>query len=161
MAAPKGNKFAVGNPGGGRKSEYSESLLPAVRKLCALGATDKDLAEALGVSEQTINNWKGAHEDFSIALKEAKALSDSAVERSLFERATGYSHPDVHISNFQGDVTTTPITKHYAPDTTACIFWLKNRKPKEWRDKTENDVNIPGLSEFFASLPQNYGLPKA
>lgn len=31
----------------------------------------------------------------------------------------------------------TPLTKHYPPDTTACIFWLKNQKPKEWHDRTE------------------------
>lgn len=62
----------------------------------------------------------------------------------MFERATYYSHPDTHISNFQGDITVTPLTKHYPPDTTACIFWLKNRKPKDWRDKVESDVHVTG-----------------
>jgi len=64
-------------------------------------------------------------------------LADAEVANKLFQRATGYSHDDVHISNYQGQVCITPIIKHYAPDTTACIFWLKNRRPDLWRDRTE------------------------
>ena len=43
----------------------------------------------------------------------------------------------MHISNYQGQVTLTPIIKHYPPDTTAAIFWLKNRKTDQWRDKQD------------------------
>ena len=67
-------------------------------------------------------------------LKDAKAQADSAVEKSLYQRAIGYSHPDVHISTHEGRVIVTPITKHYPPDTTACIYWTKNRRPDLWRD---------------------------
>jgi hypothetical protein len=102
-----------------------------------LGGTDEQIAEMLGVSVDSITRWKQKHPDFCGALKLGKDEADDRVERSLFERATGYSHPDVHVSNFQGDITLTPITKQYPPDTTAGIFWLKNRRPKEWRDRQE------------------------
>lgn len=65
-------------------------------------------------------------------------MADAEVGERLFQRACGYSHPDVHISNYQGAITQTEITKHYAPDTTACIFWLKNRRPDLWRDRMEH-----------------------
>ncbi len=102
-----------------------------------MGATDKDLADFFGVSETTINNWKNEHPKFLESIKEGKELADSNVAKSLYERANGYSHPDVHVSNYQGDVTLTELTKHYPPDTTAGIFWLKNRQPGKWRDRKE------------------------
>jgi hypothetical protein len=52
----------------------------------------------------------------------------------------GYSHPDVHVSNYQGEITVTPLVKHYAPDPVACIFWLKNRRPDLWRDKVDHSL---------------------
>lgn len=120
-----------------RPSQLDTLDLDQVRMMARKGWTDKEMAEFFKVSEQTINNWKDRDSEFLLSLKLGKDEADSKVERSLYEKATGYSHPDTHISNFQGEITVTPIIKHYAPDTTAAIFWLKNRKPVEWRDKQE------------------------
>ena len=98
------------------------------------------MADFFDVTEQTWNNWKKQHEAFFESLKDWKAEADHKVERGLYERATGYEHPDVHISNYQGEITITDIVKHYPPDTTACIFWLKNRAPNEWRDRKEHEI---------------------
>lgn len=106
-----------------------------MRGMCLLGATDTDLARALGVSVATISNWKNQHPEFLEALKEGKDFADAKVAMSLYRRATGYTVPDVHVSNYQGQVTLTPIKKHYPPDPTSMIFWLKNRRPDFWRDK--------------------------
>ena len=108
-----------------------------IEKLATFGLIDKDLAALLGVTEQTICKWKKDEPEFILVLKKGKEIADTRVVRSLYERATGYEHPDVHISNFQGMITETEIIKHYAPDPTSMIFWLKNRQPSEWRDKQE------------------------
>lgn len=121
----------------GRPSKFTSAFSRQAAVMCKLGATDEQLAEFFGVTVNSIANWKKKHPQFLGALKLGKDEADDRVERSLFERATGYSHPDVHISNFQGDITVTPITKHYAPDATSCIFWLKNRRPAEWRERQE------------------------
>lgn len=121
----------------GRPSKFDPAKIKQARKLVLLGAIEKDLADFFEVSVDTITEWKKTHPEFSASLKEAKDELDAKVVRSLFQRAMGYSHPDVHVSNYQGQVTLTPITKHYAPDTTACIFWLKNRQPELWRDRQE------------------------
>ncbi len=113
-------------------------MLEQARKLCLLGATNDDLAEFFNVDVATIERWLSGKPDFCGAVKGAKEELDGKVVRRLFERATGYSHPDVHISNYQGEITQTPLVKHYAPDTTAAIFWLKNRRPAEWRDRMEH-----------------------
>lgn len=110
--------------------------------MCLLGATDQDIADFFSVSEATINTWKKKHPEFLESIKRGKTLADAQVADRLFKRATGYVHDDVHISNYQGDITITKIEKHYAPDTTAAIFWLKNRQRDKWRDRQEHDVTV-------------------
>jgi hypothetical protein len=127
----------------GRPSAYRPEFPEQAEKLCRLGASDKEMALFFNVSERTLNTWKISHPDFLQSLKRGKELSDTEVADRLFNRAIGYSHPDVHISNYQGLVTITPITKHYPPDTVACIFWLKNRRPDLWRDKVTQEISGP------------------
>lgn len=118
----------------GRPSKFKPEFIEQAVKLCNLGATNREMAEFFGVQESTFHLWKIEHSEFSEALKTAKAEADSRVVESLYRRALGYSHDEVHVSNYQGTITLTPIVKHYAPDTVAAIFWLKNRRPEEWRD---------------------------
>ena len=87
MAAAKGNKYAKGNKGGGRTSDYQEEYLEQAYKFCLLGATDAQLAEFFNVSETTINNWKDKHEEFSLALKRGKMIADAEIANSLYQRA--------------------------------------------------------------------------
>jgi hypothetical protein len=117
-----------------RPSKYKPEFAEQATKLCKLGATDREMAEFFQVSESTFNLWKTQYPELSESLKLAKEAADKRVEQSLYRRALGYSHDSMHVSNFQGQVTLTPIVEHYPPDTTACIFWLKNRRPDEWRD---------------------------
>lgn len=128
----------------GRPTEYDPSYPEVATKLCKLGAKDVELADFFGVSVTTITNWKTAHPEFLAAVKTAKAEADTRVERSLYERATGYSYDAVKIltvslGNNQGaEVQQVPYREHVPPDPTSMIFWLKNRQPKKWRDKIEH-----------------------
>ena len=117
------------------KAEYAEQA----RKMCALGATDAELGEFFGVSRSTVSAWKTRHSAFGDAVAAGKSDADDRVEKSLYQCAVGYSHPDVHISHYQGEVTVTPITKHYPPNTTAAIFWLKNRRSAVWKEKVDHE----------------------
>ena len=138
---------------GGRPTAYRVAYCKQAMKLCLLGATDKQLADFFQVSEQTLNTWKQKYPKFLESLKEGKEKADAMVANRLYMRALGYSHPEVHVSNYQGDITLTPLTKHYPPDSTAAIFWLKNRRPDQWRDR--HDVEHSGkvsLGEFLDKL---------
>lgn len=117
----------------GRKTKYRKEYDKQVYKLCLLNATDAQIADYFGVSESTLNLWKLKHKAFSESIKDGKIRADTEVAESLHARAIGYSHPDVHISNYQGDITITEVTKHYPPDTAAAFIWLKNRQG--WTDK--------------------------
>lgn len=138
MAAPKGNKNAVGNKG--QSSTYRPEYAEQARKLCLLGATDKELADFFEVTEQTINNWKKEQIEFFESIKKGKQLADADVAERLFKRACGYVAPDVDIKVIDSQIVKTEIEKHYPPDTTAAIFWLKNRQRDKWRDKQDHEI---------------------
>lgn len=127
----------------GRPTKYKSEYAEQARKLCLLGATDIQVADFFGVCEKTIYIWKKEHPKFLQSLKEGKDTNDAKVERSLLERATGYCHPEEKIFNNNGEIVRAETTKHYPPDTTAAIFWLKNRQPEKWRDKQEVEISRP------------------
>jgi hypothetical protein len=124
----------------GRPSKYQPQFAVQATKLCQLGATDIELADFFEVSTSTLYLWKATYPEFSEALKSGKEASDNRVERSLFARATGYTFDSVKIFQYEGEPVEVPYREHVPPDTTAAIFWLKNRKPAEWRDKQEIEV---------------------
>jgi len=122
----------------GRPSKYKIEYAEQAYKLCLLGATDKDLAKFFEVTESTLNLWKQQHEEFSESLKEGKIEADAIVAQKLYHRAIGYEHIETITAAYQGQITDKlDVIKHYAPDPTAAIFWLKNRQPDKWRDKQE------------------------
>lgn len=98
------------------------------------GLTDDQIAKNIGINRDTLYRWKKAHSDISDALKKGKEVIDRQVENALLKRALGYTYDEI---TFEGDDEVKRVRKQIVPDTTAQIFWLKNRKPEEWRDKRE------------------------
>lgn len=136
---------------GGRPTLYRSEYADQAQKYCLLGATNEDLAQFFDVSVTTIKNWMRDHEEFLAAIKNGKEIADARVAESLFKRANGFVAPDTHFAVINGEVVETPTEKVYPPDTTACIFWLKNRQPGKWRDKVEikqeTEHTFPDMSE--------------
>ncbi|HHS1785763.1 TPA: terminase [Salmonella enterica subsp. enterica serovar Virchow] len=120
-----------------RPTKYQEAYAKQARKLCLLGYTDAELADFFEVSESTINKWKLDYPKFSESIKKGKEYADGNVADRLYQRAMGYVAPDVDIKVIENQIVETPLEKHYPPDTTAAIFWLKNRQRDKWRDKQE------------------------
>ena len=123
----------------GRPSRYCTDLDELVYNYCLLGATNEQLALYFQVSITTLENWINRHRSFFGALKAGKQEADAIIAQSLFHRAKGYSHPEdkIFYDAKSGETAIVPTIKHYPPDTTACIFWLKNRRKDEWRDRKE------------------------
>jgi DNA-binding XRE family transcriptional regulator len=122
---------------------FSDTHQKIAFAMAKLGATDKQIAEEIKITEQTFNNWKKDHPDFFESLKTAKQSADEKVEKSLYKLATGYKYTAqkpmvVAVGNNMGSsIEIAEYTESVQPNSTACIFWLKNRKPSEWRDKQE------------------------
>ena len=136
-----------------RPTKFKTEFVAQAEKLCKLGATDMEIADFLEVDVRTLYRWKGEHPEFCQALKAGKEVADERVERSLFARANGYEHDEVDIRVIGGKVVQTPIRKFYPPDTTAAIFWLKNRRPEQWREAKAIELTGQngGPVQFIAS----------
>jgi hypothetical protein len=120
---------------GGRPSKFRPEYVDRAKSLCEQGATDADLAAAFGVGTTTIKRWQSEHPEFRSATKTGKEPADERVQRSLFHRAVGYTFNSEEIRVLRdGTVVRVPTVEHVPPDVTAAIFWLKNRRPDEWRD---------------------------
>lgn len=118
------------------KSKYKPEFAKVAHILASQGATDDILADAFGVGTTAIRSWCVAHPEFGAAVREGKnVVFDPKVERSLAQRALGYSIDTEEVKILaNGNIIRYPVRKHFPPDTTACIFWLKNRNPTAWRD---------------------------
>lgn len=141
-----------------RPTKYKEEYAKQAEKICKLGATDRDLSEFFEVSESTINLWKLQHEDFSESIKVGKEPANERVKMALYHRAVGYSHPDVDIKMFEGQIIKTDTVKYYPPDTTALIYWTKNRMPEEFRQNPEDtgsgaDKLVEAVASLIDKLP--------
>lgn len=122
----------------GRPTKFKPDYVEQAKKLCSIKAfTDFELAQFFGVNRDTIYEWQVAHPEFRDAIVTGKQEPDDRVERSLYERALGYSVRAEKVFNDKGTIVRAEVVEHYPPDTTAAIFWLKNRRPKDWRDKQD------------------------
>lgn len=98
-----------------------------IRGWCLDGLIDKQIYKNMGISRTIFYKWKSENSEFADLLKRGKEIADREVENALFKSATGFIGPD---------------DKYYPPNTTAQIFWLKNRKKDDWKDKREQDVSV-------------------
>lgn len=139
---------AADAPAVGRPSGYKDEYAEQAAKLCALGATDDELAGFFDVHRATIYRWKLDHEEFCDAIKSAKSVADERVERSLYQKATGYEVTEeqavkLKVDQYKEEVEVVEVRKHIPAETTAAIFWLKNRRSAEWRDVKAQEISGP------------------
>lgn len=146
---------------GGRPTEYKQEFADQAKKLCELGATDEEIANFFGVSARTVYRWKHEHEEFCQALKIGKAPADNRVERSLFQKATGFYYTEqqafkIKKGQHEEVIKIVEVEKFAMPDTTAQIYWTKNRQSDHWKDKTEQaltvDHNMPASDKVKAMV---------
>ena len=100
------------------KYEYwiSEDGLVLIEGWARDGLTDEQIAHNMGIATGTLYEWKKKYHEMAEALKKTKEVVDRQVENALFKKAM-------------------------SGDTTALIFWLKNRRPQDWRDKRETQLS--------------------
>lgn len=137
----------------GRPSKFNDSVREKILELCKKGKTNAQIAEVIGVHVVTLEIWMGKHQDLRWAAKEAKQAADELVEASLFRRAVGFSHESEKVFCHEGKIIRAKVIEQYAPDARAGEFWLKNRLPDRWREKTpgespENPLHVRDESKL-------------
>ena len=121
----------------GRPTAYKPEYNQLAYNYCLLSALDTDLARYFGIAESTLYEWKLKYPDFAEAIKNGREIADQEVAQSLRKRAMGYKQKVTKVMQYQGVPIKVEVEEEVPPDTTAAIFWLKNRQGKNWRDKQE------------------------
>lgn len=120
------------------------------------GLTNEQIAGNMGISRETLNQWRKRYPDISDALKKGKEVVDRQVENALLKRALGYKYEEIKTEKTEEGKKVTVTVKEVVPDTTAQIFWLKNRKPEQWRDKQQIEhsggIRSEKLSDIISQL---------
>jgi len=137
----------------GRPTKYIEAYNQQVYKLCLLGATDADIANFFDVTETTVNNWKISYPEFFESIKKGKQQADIDIADALYNKAKGFTTTTQKAFKLKKSengigsderIEIVHVEETFPPDTTAIIFWLKNRQPQKWRDKQEVNHDING-----------------
>jgi len=149
----------------GRPTKYQEEYNEQARKLCLLGATDKDLADFFNVNADTIYEWKKVHEKFSESISQGKIIADMEVADALYKGTKDRIVVEqqafkIKVGQYEEQIEVVDVEKVIPADFRNQQFWLKNRSPKNWRDKQEigqtdkdgNDV-VPTVTVF--RIPDN------
>lgn len=157
--AMKGNQNALGHSHG-RPTDYKNEYNEQAYKLTLLGATDKELADFFNVEERTINNWKKEKADFFQSIRAGKEIADSDVAQSFYNNAKGFISVNKKAikkkvwnekaKRLVDEVEMVDEVLQHQPNAQAGIFWLKNRQPDKWKDKTEVETSQtqPDLSKL-------------
>lgn len=154
------------NGGPANNSKYDPRFCKIVESLSLLGATRYEVARALCVSVDTVDDWRVWHPEFGAAFRLGKEAADDRVEQSLYNRAVGYSFDSEKVfCSKEGEVTRVDIVEHVPPDVAAAFIWLKNRRSKQWREKHEvehsGSVTNVTENELLAKLTQGTPPPAA
>ena len=123
--------------GPGRPTLYRSKYASRARELCARGATNPELAGRFGVARSTIDLWIASHPEFAEAVRQGRDVADATAVESLFTLVTGYNHPVEKAFLYRGEPRTATYTAHVPPETRACMLWLRNRRPEDWRANAE------------------------
>ena len=124
------------------------------------GLTDEQIAKNIGIATSTFYEWKKKELEFSEALKKGKEVIDFEVENALLKRALGYEYEE---EIYENGILTKKVKKQVAPDTTAQIFWLKNRKKEQWREKVEvvkTDEDLQNINKNISNIANLLNNPK-
>ncbi len=151
----------------GRKGKFQEWLTPdgliVLEGLARDGLTDEQISQKIGIGTTTFYRWQEQFREIRDAIKKGKAPVDVQVENALLKRALGYEYEETitemeEVSGGKPKKHIRKVTKHMPPDTTAQIFWLKNRRPDRWRDKIENVQTVGNeLLESLMRLERSAG----
>ena len=124
------------------------------------GLTDEQIAKNIGINRTTLYDWKKKETNIADALKNGKEVIDFEVENALLKRALGYEYEE---ETYENGILTKKVKKQVAPDTTAQIFWLKNRKKEQWREKVEvvkTDEDLQNINKNISNIANLLNNPK-
>ena len=142
---------------GGRPPKYKPEYAKIAKAMVARGSTIAELADVFDVANSTIHLWQVTYDEFKEAFIEINSEYDNRIERSLAERALGYTFDAVKVFNYKGEPVIVPYREHVPPDIAAIKLWLAKRRPEKWQEREE--IKVSG-DEVFLELWKRLGSDK-
>jgi hypothetical protein len=130
----------------GRPTLYKPEYAPLAHNYCLLGATNDELAGFFEVAPRTIDNWLSVHPEFATAVRNGRAAADAGIARKLYRRADGYEYTAEKVFMYRGEAKKVDLKVHVPPDVGACIFWLRNRRRKDWMERAKPEPTESGIT---------------
>jgi hypothetical protein len=145
--------------GTGTRFVYDEAILDQAYKYALLGCNNREIGQLFGIDSSTLDHWMRDTPGLRDAIECGRDLADAEVARALYQRARGYSHPDVKIfyDKDSGEIIKVPFTRYYPPDASAAGKWLANRR--RHKDMPWNDANVSIEFENNANTDDSLPLP--
>jgi len=135
----------IRNMAGRLVAERNRLFLPdhleQVRAIAMRGITEKQMADVLDIHPRQIKLWKKQYPTFKDAIEQGYTDADAAVLSAVYQSATGYTHDEEKIFQWDGDIIRADTQKHYKPDMAAAKLWLTNRQREHWKDRQQVGVN--------------------
>ena len=134
--------------------------MPQILKLVSYGLTVDEIADFLGIARTTFYRYRDKYSWLEDTFQRGALTCSVKVVDSLYKRAVGYEIEEVETQEYENkkgeiNVRTRRSTKHFPPDVGAAIFWLKNRRKEDWKDRREN-VTVPSsLVPEFKEIPDD------
>lgn len=137
-----------------RLEERVKFRLDLIEQLAMLGMDDREIADALDITKHMFTRWRKRHKSIQVVLQRGRVIASARVVDSLYKKANGFSVPEEKLfySAKHNRVVRAQTRKYYPPDTVAQIFWLKNNRPEDWRDKKEIENSGPGSGVAIGSV---------
>jgi len=145
----------------GRKIKYNPDTFPLLAEGYAReGFNDKQIADKLGIGLSSFYKYQREFSEFLESIKKGKAPVDFKAENALLKRVLGYTYEEkttemrIDEKGNTKPVVVKIVKKEVPPETTAIIFWLKNRRPDKWREKQSIEVEVehPLMSAIYSTL---------
>jgi len=133
-------------------SKWNPQYITIAKAMLRKGATIAEIAKAFDVKDSTVWKWRQSYEEFDEAFRELGSVYDERIERTLAERAAGYSYIAQKPMIVKGQVQIVEYWEHCPPDITALRHWLGVRMGEKWRVKEQ--VEVSG-DEVFKEVWQN------
>jgi hypothetical protein len=146
--------------GPGRPTLYRPEYVEQAHDYCLLGATNDELAGYFGVAPRSVDCWLQAHPEFARAVRNGRDVADAQIARRLQQRAMGYDYVTKKIVVCRGESVKVDHTVHIPPDVQAGIFWLRNRRRKQWRERAKPEpasgLTLAELEEVSARARREF-----
>lgn len=143
-------------------NKYETNIVPRFDEIIEMlkeGEPEKKIAKKCGVSLAMWHIYKNNSKAFKMLVNNNKREADIKAENSLNKLVNGYHEYSeelikIRVNRDEEVIKIVKVKKYYPPNQASIAFWLKNRRPKQWKDKTDIENEMRTQINIINSIPR-------